>query len=779
VRRQEAKGTGQRKSLDPTTFQAFLDAAPDAIVVTDPRGRIVYANASTERLFGYSSGELLDQTVEVLVPRRLHKAHVAQRTRYQEAPASRPMGLGLQLVGLHKSGTEIPVEISLSAVATPNGTLVMSAIRDLRERMRAEAERERLQAQIARQRHQVRTTTRQFERASKALRALVDLIPAGVLMADANGEIVLSNAAANEILGGTITGTAYGPSTRYTLHRPDGSAFPPEDLPLARAIDRGETTRDAVILVRYENGIERTFLGSGAPERDENGKIVGAVAVMYDVTERERAELIVREQGERLRLITHSSPDTMFFQDRELRFQWVVNPVPPFTEDVMLQRTDFELLPEEQAVPLVEIKKRVMNSRVGARTTIHRVRNGVDHYYEIVLEPRRDDQGNVEGIFGYARDVTEQKLAEEELARLNRTIELERSQLATILDSATNAIIYIDAATGYVRANPEAEVLLGHPIVPGSGRGQYLGQIRYPDGHLVPLPDLPASRALRGETPGREENLIYRPDGSKVPVLANAAPVRTPDGKIVGAVVVIQDISAIKELERVREEWTSVIAHDLRQPVTVISGYAGLVAKDIPPSLPRVQARVGHILSSSSQLNRMIEDLLDVSRLESRRLQLRRQTTDLPLLIRDVVDRAAEQTKGHDVSVTLRGSIPVLELDPGRIEQVLVNLLSNAAKYGDEGTPIAVEVEDRKTDVLVSVSNQGPGIKPDELRSLFTRFYRTQAAQSGSRPGIGLGLYISKGLVEAHGGRMWAESTPGKTTTFHFTLPLQPSKSAP
>src|SRR5262249_37739214 len=143
----------------------------------------------------------------------------------------------------------------------------------------------------------------------------------------------------------------------------------------------------------------------------------------------------------------------------------------------------------------------------------------------------------------------------------------ERSLLRTILDSANNAIIHIDAATGLVLANPEAERLFGHPIVPETGRGQYVQQIRYPEGHPVPWPDLLGSRALRGETLLSQKLLIARPDGTRVPVLENAAPIRAPDGRVSGAVLVFQDIAALKELERLREEWTSVIAHDLRQPV--------------------------------------------------------------------------------------------------------------------------------------------------------------------------------------------------------------------
>jgi signal transduction histidine kinase len=124
------------------------------------------------------------------------------------------------------------------------------------------------------------------------------------------------------------------------------------------------------------------------------------------------------------------------------------------------------------------------------------------------------------------------------------------------------------------------------------------------------------------------------------------------------------------------------------------------------------------------------------------------------------------------VQVSVQGVIPPLDADPGHIEQVLVNLLSNAAKYGREGCPIEVRVQAGASEVEVAVANQGPGIPPGELRRLFGRFCRSRSTPADRAPGIGLGLYIAKGLVEAHGGPIWAESIPGETTTFRFTLPL-------
>jgi signal transduction histidine kinase len=167
-----------------------------------------------------------------------------------------------------------------------------------------------------------------------------------------------------------------------------------------------------------------------------------------------------------------------------------------------------------------------------------------------------------------------------------------------------------------------------------------------------------------------------------------------------------------------------------------------------------------------------VNDLLDGSQLEAGQLRLFREAVDLPALVREAVERTRGETEGIPIQVRVRGTLPPISVDRGRIEQVLENLLSNAAKYSAPNTKILVTLSAAESAVDIAVSNRGPGIPPEELPHLFTRFYRTQQAQVSGIPGHGIGLYVSHRLVEAHGGRLWAESTPGRRTTFHVSLPL-------
>jgi len=260
------------------------------------------------------------------------------------------------------------------------------------------------------------------------------------------------------------------------------------------------------------------------------------------------------------------------------------------------------------------------------------------------------------------------------------------------------------------------------------------------------------------------------PDGSTRWCAARAEAVRDATDQIVGINGTIADITHIKELERLREEWTSIVAHDLRQPIGVIS-----MASEVLPELnegerDEHQEMVHRIQSASHALIRMVDDLMDMSLMEAHRLKLERKWVDPEMLVHETV-KALPEPDGARVKTHVNGPSAPACVDPMRIEQVLGNLLSNAVKYGDPGAAIDVRLNRTDGEVEIAVTNYGKGIEPGEVSHLFDRFVRAKMAQGSGVKGLGLGLYISKGIVEAHGGRMWADSIPGKTTTFHLTLP--------
>ena len=310
----------------------------------------------------------------------------------------------------------------------------------------------------------------------------------------------------------------------------------------------------------------------------------------------------------------------------------------------------------------------------------------------------------------------------------------------------------------------------GRPPEPDRFGNRVTIDLRLPSGERVSPDDFPIVKAIIGHEVTRGlECVVRRSDDRLVPLLVSAAPILTSTGTLAGAAMVFQDISALKELERLREEWASIVAHDLRQPISAIALRSSLLLRGGLSDRQRNEVR--QINSAAQRLNRMASDLMDASLVDSRRLRVSTERLDLGQLLRDVVERVSLDTARvtirtpSDYHLFIRG-------DAQRIEQIVTNLLSNASKYRAPETDIGVELRDADGNAEILVTNHGAGIPPEELPLVFDRFVRTRAARADRVQGLGLGLYIVKGLVAAHGGRIWAESVPGEVTTFHMAMPL-------
>lgn|GEM_PF-752238 len=361
-----------------------------------------------------------------------------------------------------------------------------------------------------------------------------------------------------------------------------------------------------------------------------------------------------------------------------------------------------------------------------------------------------------------------------ETARLYKTEEVGRAWLSGVIDQMPEGVIIADRQGRVVSQNQAAVRLSSEAGLYERQVGQgIVFDLRHSTGERVPWEDTPLARAaLRRETVLGVDLLLVTKAGDKIHVRVSATPVRGPGEESSGAVAILSDITNLKEVQRMREEWTSVIAHDLRQPVNVISLAANILKNRCQGRLSEIEAMaLTRIESSAGNLSRMIRDLLDTSCIEAKRLCMEKTSADLPTLLRETVAQMQGIAPDRKIQVCFCDDEHHAVLaDPRRIEQVVSNLLSNAIKYGDPGSPVEVGLKRRNGELLVSVSNYGPGIQPEHMPHLFERFYR--AARTGPRAaGVGLGLYICKGIVEAHDGRIWAESVPGERTTFLFSLP--------
>ncbi len=296
--------------------------------------------------------------------------------------------------------------------------------------------------------------------------------------------------------------------------------------------------------------------------------------------------------------------------------------------------------------------------------------------------------------------------------------------------------------------------------------------------------EMPIMRAmLDGEVVTGVELTVTLPDGSAVPVVASAAPLFTEDGEIDAVVGVFQDVRPLKEAERLRDEFISVVSHELRSPLTPIRGFAQVVARDLAKEggHDRHVAWLNTLQIQVDRMTRLVDDLLDVSRLRAGRLRIRRTDVDLVTICRTVVDSRQATASDHELIFLSPCEKILAKLDGDRIHQVIDNLVGNALKYTLSGK-ITLSVGPAAGDrsIVIEISDEGTGIPPADRDHLFTPFYRARSAAESAVPGLGLGLYICRELIEAHDGTITADEAPNGGARFTIVLPwVRPSTTLP
>lgn len=363
-----------------------------------------------------------------------------------------------------------------------------------------------------------------------------------------------------------------------------------------------------------------------------------------------------------------------------------------------------------------------------------------------------------------------------EYVALYRREQKESNRLRVLVNTAPVGIGFYSAPDGRPELlNSAAENILGRlppPIASAAQQAAIYGAT-LPDGRPFPPEDLPVARSLRGESSVGVEMLVRQPSGRQVYLLLNSAPLRDAGGRIVGAVIVFQDITAIKEQERLRDEFLTTAAHELRTPVSIIKGYVQMMRRWAPGGHePREGQAIDVIDTQCDRIARRVEEMLEVVRTRVAPPELHRTLFDLGDLASEVVRRMQAKTEIHRLHLRREGPAAV-EADRERIEEVLTSLLDNALKYSPGGGDVEVRVRAEGPEAVASVADQGVGIARERQPHIFEPFYLPVPPGAPGYLGVAaLSLYLSKLTVERHGGRVWFESEQGKGSTFHFSLPL-------
>ncbi|HEX2951841.1 MAG TPA: PAS domain-containing sensor histidine kinase [Armatimonadota bacterium] len=399
--------------------------------------------------------------------------------------------------------------------------------------------------------------------------------------------------------------------------------------------------------------------------------------------------------------------------------------------------------------------------------TLFRRADGSSIPVECSSTPITDGEHHI-GVFLIIMDVTTHEQTEETLRHFMRAVE--QSPTTILITDTRGRIEY---------ANPKLTELSGYSLDEVRGKNPRI----FKSGETPSEEYATLWRTIRagGEWHGEFHN--RKKNGELYWEAASISALRNSRGEITHFLAIKEDITARKQAETDRERaitelremqeqqrlYLHTISHDLRSPLTIIHGHAQLLREELSDDCAG-HTSIDAILRSAQRMNTMIQDLVESARLEGGQLHLQTQPVHLPAYVDELLKRLSTDPGYARVHLEFPENVPLVSADHDRLERILTNLLNNALKYSAPESPVHVRADRHDTDVVIAVQDEGQGIAHDDLPHLFDRFYRAKGEHRAE--GIGLGLYITKRLVEAHGGRIWVESEPGKGSTFSFTLPV-------
>ncbi|NLT43573.1 MAG: PAS domain S-box protein [Anaerolineae bacterium] len=692
--RRRVEELAQQARRHAVELEATVQAIADGMIVYGPSGEIVSINEAARSILGYGEedqGLPVTDRIRGLEPTADDGRRLSPE---QTAPIRALRGETVRSASMSISPPYGPGRVWLSLSAAPirdtdgrllGAVMTMSDVTPLREAQagleRANAELMAQKDELVRQSERLRSLAGELEAERARLHAIIESAPEGIMVVDEQARAILANPAAARIYSDlSLTGTPR--ATLPQLLRPDGVPYSAGDRPIVVSALDGKTLRAVPGYVVSPEGERRDLLINSAPIVNADGRRVGAVSVLQDVTEMRRHERQRQELMERVQL---SEEET---------------------------RRANELLQQEVA-DRIEAERQVRESRV-----------------------------LLERSFAALRD----------------------------------AIFVVDVNDVILHCNPAAEEQFGYRREELIGRPMLMLHVDQASYHRLML-EREAAASRRGFV-SLEQYPMRRRDGTSFPTERLEAPLEDEAGAVLGRVTSVRDISERLKLERMKAEFVGSVSHELRSPLASIMGYTEIVVDEGAGPLTDLQREfLITVQESSRRLEWLINDLLDASRMETGRYTLDLNSVDPGALLQSAADNARPLATEHRVSLTvdLPDRLPNLEADGRRLRQVVDNLLGNALKFTPAGGHVSVRSWARSTELVIEVSDDGIGIPEEERERVFERFYRAGNAAHEAAGGTGLGLYIARGIVEAHGGAIEVESAVGEGSTFRVRLPLRTS----
>ena len=724
-----ARKRAERKlRVSEEKFKRIFEASLDAIAINSlADAKYLDVNDGYLKLLGYTREEVLGRTPDEL---KIWANHAERAQAFKEL---RTKGFIQNFEGefLTKDGTRRSGLFSGVVVDLPEQACVISFVRDITERKRAEQTRSLLAAIVQSADEAIFSTDQELK----------------ITSWNPGAERVYGYPAA-EIIGRSVE--ALVPSDHQDEPKRVHASM------LREGVQRYETRR------LRKDGTLFDACVTVSPIYDEAGAFVGASAIVSDITERKRAE----EMRALLASIVQSTDDAIISADLDWKItSWNAGAQKLYRYPAaeVMGRTLDRLVPPDRLEEAGRLRARLQRGEsVQQFETTRTKKDGTLFDASITVSPVYDADGAVTGVSAITKDITERKQAEQT-----------RLLLASIVRSADDAIYSVDTDRKITSWNPGAERLYGYSAAEILGR---IVDVLVPPDRLGEI-----ARAvfaiLAGENIQRYETQRLRKDGTLVDVTMTVSPILDAAGGQVGASVVAHDITERKLAERAGElarsnaeleEFAHVVSHDLREPLHNVASYVQLLAKDYQGKLGAdADEYIRYVLDGAAWMQTLIDDLRAYSRATAQPKAI--EPVDFGSVVSQAIANLSTAIDEHRATVTYE-PMPTVAAAAGAMTQVFQNLIENALKFrGQEPPTVHVGVKRGAGDWVFSVRDNGIGIDPEHSRKIFMIFHRLHNRRE--YPGSGIGLAVCKKIVERHGGRIWVESEPGRGATFYFTIP--------
>ncbi len=788
--------TKERLKESEDRFKSLFKYAPDAYYLCDLKGKFLDGNKACEKLIGYNKKELIGKNflkLKLLTPDQIPKAAAL----LAKNALGQPTGPD-EFTLIKKNGSKIAIEVRSAPVKIQGKTLVLGIARDITERKRMK---------------------KKLEESEEKYRTLIEKTSDIIYSTDSHGNLTYISPQISKF--GYKPEKLIGKNIIQYIY-PDDRKKIMNDFQKTITTGQESPSQFRLILNNQKDNL-RWFEETGRALRDEQNKIIGITGIIRDITERKIAEHKIKESEQKYRTLFEASADGILIADiATTKFEYA-NPaickMLGYTAKELIDKSMKDIHPKDKLDQVMaEFKSQAKEEKSLAENIPCLRKDGSIFYADINTTAIIINGKNLN--VGFFRDITQKKKLEDSLRLEKEKAINEYIKINTILQSIGDGVIVVDKAEKIIFLNPVAENLTGWTTKQAQGKN-LTKVFNIFDEKSNKKRKSPVTDALKkGEiTKLANHTIIKRKDGQVIPIADSASPVKNETGKINGAVLVFRDVikeriaekkiitaknkqenlnqeldrkveqrtkqlkkalEELKSLDALKDEFLNISAHELKTPLTSIIGLSELLLLKKQGSINSKQKKSLKIVNDeSNRLLNIIKKILNITRIEAGKAIFDLQIVDLCPIAEKTIESLKQIAEKNKVKIICqKPSKPIfVKVDPERIQEVIYNLIDNAIKFSPQGGEIIISGKiNKNNEFIFSVKDQGSGIAKAKQKKLFKKFSQLDTGFARKQEGTGLGLYISKIILDNMNGKIWVESEKGKGATFKFSLPIAKNK---